>query len=844
MALQYRMAQSALRTTVLAAAVFIACSDSLAQENISSEPQIYSISIHYAGDSDLDAITRIVDHVYVDQKTHTVFAEVNTTELARLRAQGLQIQIDEAETNRIQEFISEKISPTTKSITDGTHACYRTVGQIYSSFDELAARYPKFVRIQTLGKSWMGTKYKGPGASDASTSSWAKLLTKYLPKNVLKNFNLRLFPNEPYPIKVIIVGNFEKQDAQAEKPPNMVWTGGIHAREYAPQEVGLKYLEWLLANYETDANAHMMLNTNRYHFIVHNPDGRSVAEQQASAAQRKNTNYETATCKNTPLSSGVDLNRNYPFGWRKGGPGASDDRCEEDFRGTAPASESETKAVLDYVRGKWNQSACKWEGGALPDGRPKSKTYCNPQNKDKSGKGEFDWKTGANENYAGGVYIDFHSAARAILWPWGVKRSENNNSIQTPNNLGLATIAQRMAYHNRYSAQQVLGYNTEGTTKDAIYGYLGAPSYTLEMGRSFYESCSNFNKEVYPENFNGLHYLSRVLHRPYQLPKGPDTVEVKIAADEVTVGAKAAITALVDDNRYLYSKPGQSDIPAPPVPVVKNVTAATAYVDKLPWEPGAKGIPLVLSASNKAKAGYKNATKIAKGSIDTTGLAAGRHLVYVQGTTENGQVGSVSAAFLHVKAAAPAEHDVVLIDTQLTSQETGVPDVRLNVTATARCTGVLSSLGAAPRDVLPAGMSAATGLVSFTLNNCSKTGLTAKVTLSLPAAVPAGAKLLKITQNAKGQKEAVEIPSAVIVGNTVSYAITDGGPLDEDGALNGAIVDPVVVAAPTAAPPQSVSNIPVNQPLALLLASGLIGWIIVRFQRRRASSGSVAPGKP
>ena len=84
----------------------------------------------------------------------------------------------------------------------------------------------------------------------------------------------------------------------------------------------------------------------------------------------------------------------------------------------------------------------------------------------------------------------------------------------------------------------------------------------------------------------------------------------------------------------------------------------------------------------------------------------------------------------------------------------------------------------------------------------------------------------------------------MIVGNTVSYAITDGGPLDEDGALNGAIVDPVVVAAPTAAPPQSVSNIPVNQPLALLLASGLIGWIIVRFQRRRASGGSVAPGKP
>ncbi len=430
----------------------------------------------------------------------------------------------------------------------------------------------------------------------------------------------------------------------------MVWTGGIHAREYAPQEVGMKYIEWLLDNYETDANARMMLDSNRYHFIVHNPDGRSIAEQQITARQRKNTNYATAACS-TARSGGVDLNRNYPFGWRTGGPGASDNQCAEDYRGTAAVSEPETQVVLDYVRGSWNQAACKWEGGALPDGRPKSATYCNAQNRDNGGAGEFDWKTGADENYGGGVFIDLHSAARAILWSWGVRRSENENNIQTPNNLGLATIAQRMAYHNKYSAQQVLGYDTEGTTKDAVYGYLGAPSYTVEMGRSFYESCDNFNKEVYPENFNGFHYLSRVLYRPYQLPQGPDTVDVKIAAEAVQAGAKALVTATVDDNRYLYSKPGQSDIPAPPVPVVKKIKTALAYVGKLPWEAGAVGIPLALSASDQASPGLEEATRTASGMLDTTGLAPGRHMVYVQGINEDDKPGSVSAAFLNVKAA-------------------------------------------------------------------------------------------------------------------------------------------------------------------------------------------------
>jgi carboxypeptidase T len=649
------------RASIVLAAALATCNLVSAADpsDTSGWGKVYSIVVPYSNDNDLNTLTRLIDHPYVDQKARTVSAEVGWDELAKLNALGLSVRINEAETARIGEFIDQlakaKGQVGTQKISDGgSHSlCYRTVGQVYTTFDELAAKYPKLVKVQTLGKTWMGNKYKKPGTdvADNSSSSWSNLLVKYLPTSVIQLFNLSLFPVEPHPIKVIVAGNFDKQDARAEKPPNMVWTGGIHAREYAPQEVGIKYIEWLLANYETDANARMMLDTNRYHFVVHNPDGRSIAEQQVSASQRKNTDYEAAACSTTASRGGVDLNRNYPFGWRTGGPGASDNKCAEDYRGPAPVSEPETQVVLDYVRGNWNQAACKWEGGALPDGRPKNANYCNAQNRDNGGAGEFDWKTGADENYGGGIFIDLHSNARAILWSWGVTRSENDGSIQTPNNLGLATIAQRLAYHNKYSAQQVLGYDTEGTTKDAVYGYLGAPSYTVEMGRSFYETCDNFNKEVYPENFNGFHYLSRVLYRPYQLPQGPDTVDVKIAADAVAVGTKAAVTATVDDNRYLYSKPGQADIPAPPIPVIKNVKTAMAYIDKLPWEAGALGIPLALAASEQASADFPEATRTASGMLDTTGLAVGRHMVYVQGTNADGKPGSVSAAFLNVKAA-------------------------------------------------------------------------------------------------------------------------------------------------------------------------------------------------
>ncbi|WP_332291873.1 M14 family zinc carboxypeptidase [Aquincola agrisoli] len=641
--------------------------------NTSSEElgAVLSIVVPYAHESQLSIATKLLDHPYVDQDKMEVHAEVSPVEFEALKAAGLSPQINEAETARIKHFIESRaqdvksgniaraLNAKPSSIANGVHSCYRTVEQVYATYEELAAKYPKLARVQTLGKSWMGTKQVvppvGTAVPDNSSSSFANLLIKYLPPSIVTRFNLSLFPVDPAPIKVIVVGNFEKQDAQAEAPPAMLWTGGIHAREYAPQEVGVKFIEWLLENYETDANARMMVDTNRYHLVIHNPDGRKLAEQDISARQRKNTNYETARCTTTSggvantLSSGVDLNRNYPFGWATGGTGGSDgNTCGETYRGTGPASEPETQAVLNYMRGTWNQAACRWEGGALPDGRPKSSTYCNPENRDNNGTGELDWTSGASEDYPGGVFIDLHSNARAVLWPWGVERAENGFNTHTPNNKGMAVIAQRLSYHNRYSSQQLLSYNTEGTTKDAAYGYLGAPAYTVEMGRSFYEDCGVFERETYPENFNGFHYLSRVLHRVYKLPFGPDTVDVKVGAATVESGKTVTVTATIDDNRYRYSNAGQSTIKPPPYPVVYNVTGAKAYINQLPWEPGAQGQDMTLSASDQAKSDYPDATKTASVELKTDGLPAGRHMVYVQGTNADGKPGAVSAAFLDV----------------------------------------------------------------------------------------------------------------------------------------------------------------------------------------------------
>ncbi len=713
-----------LRGPILVAALATCIGAGMAQN---SGADIWSVKVRYTSEAQLKQLTDMLDHPYVDQRNRTVSAEIGGGELQALRDMGMTVDIDEAETKRIQDWLAARTADVASgaiqrsdrekpsSVANGAHSCYRTVEQVYTSFDELKAKFPKFVEIKDLGKTWMGTQIKPTftvgGQPDSSWSNYRQLLAKFLPAAFLQRFDLTKLPDQPLNVKAIVVGNFAIQN---EKTPRMVWTGGIHAREYAPQEVGVKFIEWLLNNYGKDANATMMLNMNRYHLIIHNPDGRKLAEQDISARQRKNTNYGNAACLTSTnvqvsvpyststsgtvsyttttmsvtntIASGVDLNRNYPFGWGTGGSGGSDaNSCGETFRGVAPSSEPETTAILNYVRGTtfvgtdkmWTVNgttvtgttsltttpakACSWTGGVLPDGRPKKPEFCNPENRDKSkldvnNENPLDWQTAADEDYGGGMFIDLHSNARAVLWPWGVERTENGFNTHTPNNKGMAVIGQRMAFHNNYSSQQLLSYNTEGTTKDAFYGYLGAPSYTVEMGRSFYEDCGVFDRETYPENFNGFHYLSRILHRVYKLPFGPDTVDVKVGLGaSVTPGTKVALSATVDDNRYRYSNAGQSTIKPPPYPVVYNIKSANAYIDKLPWEEGAKAIPLTLSTSDQARSDFPNATMTAGGMLDTSGLAPGRHMVYVQGVNADNKPGAVSAAFLDIAQTAGGE---------------------------------------------------------------------------------------------------------------------------------------------------------------------------------------------
>ncbi|OQX05367.1 MAG: hypothetical protein BWK73_33825 [Thiothrix lacustris] len=67
------------------------------------------------------------------------------------------------------------------------------------------------------------------------------------------------------------------------------------------------------------------------------------------------------------------------------------------------------------------------------------------------------------------------------------------------------------------------------------------------------------------------------------------------------------------------------------------------------------------------------------------------------------------------------------------------------------------------------------------------------VTITFADVIPSGSKVYKISS---AGYQLFSAPNAIINGNTVTLTLTDGGLGDDDGRINGVIVDPVAIAEP------------------------------------------------
>lgn len=212
----------------------------------------------------------------------------------------------------------------------------------------------------------------------------------------------------------------------------VVWLQGCqHAREWISVMVPLYIADRLVNSYEGDPGLHALLDRAVVCIMpVVNPDGYEYTWTTFRLWRKSRRN-------NGDGSFGVDLNRNWEVGW--GGVNSFPSGFSDGYRGTAPFSEPETRAIRDYL-------------ATVPE--------------------------------LGGL-IDYHSFSSLILLPWSYQapRPERNEALT--NNGRLMQRAAANVYGQPFTANQCFhlgtGFRAGGVSCDYGHSVDSALSVGIEL---------------------------------------------------------------------------------------------------------------------------------------------------------------------------------------------------------------------------------------------------------------------------------------------------------------------------------------------------------------------------
>ncbi len=131
-----------------------------------------------------------------------------------------------------------------------------------------------------------------------------------------------------------------------EDEPEVLYDALHHAREPQGMMTLMYFMIHLLETYASDPQIRQLVNSRELYFIpVVNPDGyvyNQTEHPDGGGFWRKNRR------PNPDGSFGVDLNRNYSFAWAHDDLGSSAQPNSDTYRGEAPFSEAESRAIRDF----------------------------------------------------------------------------------------------------------------------------------------------------------------------------------------------------------------------------------------------------------------------------------------------------------------------------------------------------------------------------------------------------------------------------------------------------------------------------------------------------------------
>ncbi len=446
-------------------------------------------------------------------------------------------------------------------------SCYRTVDEIYALAEDWEAEKPGFVEWVDIGDSWEKTQGSDTG----------------------------------YDIKVLVLTNEEI----TEEKPVLFLMSGLHARELAPVELNLRFAEYLLENYEKDADVTWLLDYREIHLLfVANPDGRIIAEDQAASGTDPlnawYTNTNTSACAIGDERYGVDLNRNFPVAWEDG----SNVPCEEFYRGTSANSEPETQAIINYLDTLFSDEEVKVKS----------------------------------------LFINLRSYGNQIFWPYGYIPDS------PPDESALINLGHRFAFYNQYTPVQLGDFSTSvsGAVDDYVYETLDIATFTFNIGAyeegGFFTFCNYFEDYILSDNLEALIYAAKVADAPYETPFGPDITDLNVNLIKVNEETSFQVTAYVTDSQYY-----------PFGMEVQNIYLVRYSIDTPPWE-----LTGSIDIEQPKDGDYDSPNEEIEISFASDHLDYGRHILYMQGQDLTGQWGPVSAVYFAYEEPPPIEEDKLI----------------------------------------------------------------------------------------------------------------------------------------------------------------------------------------
>ena len=438
------------------------------------------------------------------------------------------------------------------------YSCYRTVEETFASAQDIVNNYPELAQWIDIGDSWEKIEPAGEPGYDI--------------------FALRLT---------------NSTINQPGSKPKLIIVSGLSPLEYSPPELAIRFAEYLVEHYNQEADVTWILDYHEIHLIIHaNPDGRKKAEQGLPWRKNTNGNY----CSPTSNSRGADLDRNFEFQWGCCG-GSSGDECNNNYRGPAPASEPETKAIENYLQ------------SLLKDNRPNDLSTAAPDS-------------------TPGILIHLQSYMKLVMWPWGF------TSLPSPNNSSIQTLGRKLAFYNGYIPQQAVAHLlADGALIDFSYGDLGVATLSVLLGNSYFQDCISFENRILPDNLNLLTKAAKMVRAPYLISSGPEVININIGEQQ---SDKIQISATINDTMYNNingTEPSQS------------IKAAEYYIDFPPWVSVQVPIAYSMNASDGI---FDSQVEDVIAMIDVSGYSLGRHTVFMRGQDADDNWGNFSAIFIEI----------------------------------------------------------------------------------------------------------------------------------------------------------------------------------------------------